>query len=66
MARFDPEYVPRIAAVRHGKDAGGISPEEHSRIEALAHSIWLTAVDALPLADGTGARPFPSPPMDAG
>ena len=37
-ARFHPEDVASIAAVGHGEYAGGISPKQHPRIEALAHS----------------------------
>src|SRR6476660_5640799 len=38
MTGLDPEDIPGIAAVGHREDTGSISPEEHTRIQALAHS----------------------------
>ena len=33
--RLDPEYVGRVATVRHGKHAGGIGPEQQVDIELM-------------------------------
>src|SRR5688500_8399591 len=41
--RFDPEDVAGVAAVGHRENAGGIAPQQHSRIEALAHRIARTS-----------------------
>ena len=38
VPRLNPKDVAGIAAVGHWKYAGGISPEQHPRVEALAHS----------------------------
>ena len=38
VARLDPEDIAGVAAVGHGKDAGGIAPEQHPGIETFAHA----------------------------
>ena len=38
-ARFDPENIASVTAVGHREYAGGISAQQHSRIQALTHRI---------------------------
>ena len=65
-SRLDPEDVAGVAAVGHREDAGGVTAQQHPGVQTLAHPLALTESDALPLADGKGARPCRFRPEDAG
>src|SRR5436190_24365107 len=63
-ARLDPENVACTAAVSHWENAGGITPQQHPRIQPLTH-LTLTESGAPRPAGGKGARPFRFRPKDA-